>query len=150
MPLKVRFLTKSHTEKQRGRRIIKTKQWKAPSVHGAKEVSFNHIRHFLLKVFTFKIINDLYLHLRRSLCHRHLSNIALPPSTPWLCVPHFVRTLVYHSIFWKPPPHLTNAPHIWCEGLAPHVRRTYNITRKGKTSAGVWWMVRHIGRENWR
>ena len=80
----------------------------------------------------------------------HLSDIALPPSPPWHCVPYSIRTLVYHSIFWKLPPHLTNAPHIWCEGLAPHVRRTYNITRIGKTSAGVWWMVRHIGRENWR
>ena len=29
MPLKVRFLTKSHTEKRRGRRIIKTKQWES-------------------------------------------------------------------------------------------------------------------------
>ena len=29
MPLKVRFLTKCHTEKRRGRRIIKTKQWKS-------------------------------------------------------------------------------------------------------------------------
>ena len=29
MLLKVRFLTKCHTEKRRGRRIIKTKQWKS-------------------------------------------------------------------------------------------------------------------------
>ena len=29
MPLKVRFLTKCHTEKRRERRIIKTKQWKS-------------------------------------------------------------------------------------------------------------------------
>ena len=29
MPLKVRFLRKCHTEKRRGRRIIKTKQWKS-------------------------------------------------------------------------------------------------------------------------
>ena len=31
MPLKVRFLRKCHTEKRRGRRIIKTKQWKSRS-----------------------------------------------------------------------------------------------------------------------
>ena len=29
MPLKIRFLKKCHTEKRRGRRIIKTKQWKS-------------------------------------------------------------------------------------------------------------------------
>ena len=29
------------------------------------------------------------------------------------------------------------APHIWCEGLAQHVRRAYNITRIGKTVANV-------------
>ena len=29
MPFKVRFLKKCHTEKRRGRRIIKTKQWKS-------------------------------------------------------------------------------------------------------------------------
>ena len=29
MPLKVRFLTKCHTEARRGRRITKTKQWKS-------------------------------------------------------------------------------------------------------------------------
>ena len=29
MPLKVRFLTKCHTKKRRGRRIIKIKQWKS-------------------------------------------------------------------------------------------------------------------------
>ena len=29
------------------------------------------------------------------------------------------------------------APHIWCEGLAPHVWRTYNNTRIGKTSVGM-------------
>ena len=40
--------------------------------------------------------------------------------------------------FLEVPPHLTNAPHTKCEGLAPHVRRTYNIKRIGKTSAGVW------------
>lgn len=62
----------------------------------------------------------------------------LAPSTPFLCVPYSIRALVYHSIFWKPTPHLTNAPHIWCEGLAQHVRRAYNITRIGKTVANVW------------
>ena len=29
-------------------------------------------------------------------------------------------------------------PHTWCEDLTPHVRRTYNIKRIGKTSAGIW------------
>ena len=37
MPLKVRFLTKCHTEIRRGRRIIKTKQWKSRRCRRHKE-----------------------------------------------------------------------------------------------------------------
>ena len=37
MPLKVRFLTKCHTEKRRGQRIIKTKQWKPRRHHRCTE-----------------------------------------------------------------------------------------------------------------
>ena len=37
MPLKVRFLKKCHTEKRRGQRIIKTKQWKPRRHHRCTE-----------------------------------------------------------------------------------------------------------------
>ena len=104
MPLKVRFLTKCHTEKRRGRRIIKTKQWKSRRHRRCIErwSLFAHFfSNFMAKHLFPKLLRICTLYLRRSLCHWHLRDIAftsVPSVTP--CA-YYIRLLVYHSIFRK-------------------------------------------------
>ena len=69
MPLKVRFLTKCHTEKRRGRRIIKTKQWK----------SRRHRRCIERRSLFANSISNLYT--------KHLSQIIYQKSVRYTSVP---------------------------------------------------------------
>ena len=74
----------------------------APSVHRVREHVCHFYQQFIHKAFTPKQLSRICtLHLRRSLCRRHLRNISLfsVPSVT-LCA-LYVRVLVYHSIFRK-------------------------------------------------
>ena len=72
----------------------------APSVHRATELVCQFYWQFIYKTFIPKYLARICtLHLRRSLCRRHLRDIAftsVPSVTP--CA-YYIRLLVYHSIF---------------------------------------------------
>ena len=74
----------------------------APSVHRVTELVCQFYQQFIYKAFIPKQLSRICtLHLRRSLCRRHLRNIAftsVPSVTP--CA-YYIRVLVYHSIFRK-------------------------------------------------
>ena len=74
----------------------------APSVHRATELVCQFYQQFIYKAFIPKQLSRICtLHLRRSLCRRHLRDIAftsVPSVTP--CA-YYIRVLVYHSIFRK-------------------------------------------------
>ena len=71
----------------------------APSVHGATELVCQFYQQFIYKAFIPKQLSRICtLHLRRSLCRRHLRDIAFPSVPP--CA-YYIRVLVYHSIFRK-------------------------------------------------
>ena len=74
----------------------------APLVHRASEFVCQFYQQFIYKTFTSKqLLRICTLHFRRSLCRRHLRNIALfsVPSVT-LCA-LYERVLVYHSMFRK-------------------------------------------------
>ena len=74
----------------------------APSVHRATEFVCQSYSQFIYKAFIPKEFSRICtLYLRRSLYRRHLRNVALSPSPPWLRVPYNIRILLYHSIFRK-------------------------------------------------
>ena len=74
----------------------------APSGHRATELVCQFYQQFIHKAFTPKQLSRICtLHLRRSLCRRHLRDIvfsSVPSVTPCAL---YVRVLVYHSIFRK-------------------------------------------------
>ena len=98
------FLTKYHTEKRRGRRIIKTKQWKSRRHRQCMELRslFAHFfSNFMTKAFIPKVIKNLYA------TPLSLFVLSAPPlhcitSVPsvTLCA-YYIRRLVQHSIFRK-------------------------------------------------
>ena len=73
----------------------------APSVHRATELVCQFYQQFIYKAFTSKQLSRICtLYLRRSLCRRHLCDIALPPSLRYsVCL--LYKTFSYHSIFRK-------------------------------------------------
>ena len=74
----------------------------APSVHRATELVCQFYQQFIYKAFTSKQLSRICtLHLRRSLCRRHLRDIAFT-SVPFVnpCA-YYIRLLVYHSRFRK-------------------------------------------------
>ena len=78
-PSKLRSLTKCHTEGRRVRRDIKQVLvvTEAPSVRGATEIVSQFYQQFIYKAFTPKQLSEICtLHLRCSLCRRHLRDIA--------------------------------------------------------------------------
>ena len=104
MPLKVRFLRKCHTKKRRGRRIIKTKQWKSRRHRRCIERRslFAHFfSNFMTKAFIRKVIKNQYA---------TPPSLFVPSAPPWYCVTsvpsvtpcaYYIRRLVYHSISRK-------------------------------------------------
>ena len=86
----------------------------APSVHRATELVSTLFSNFMPKAFIPKELSRICtLHLRRSLCRRHLRDIAftsVPSVTP--CA-YYIRLLVYHSIFQKS--HNLFLCHLFCK-----------------------------------
>ena len=103
MPLKVRFLTKCHTEKRRVRRIIKTKRWKSQRHRRCIErrsLSAHFFSNFIPKVFP-KSYQESVRYTSVALCAVGTSvtlRYLRPSVTP--CA-YYIRRLVYHSIFQK-------------------------------------------------
>lgn len=104
-PPKFWTLTKCHTEKWRVRRVIKTKQWQSQKHRRCIErrrqfASF--IRDSIPKAFISDVIKNQYATppslfvLSVPPCHC----LYLHPSLS-LCVPYYMRVLVYQSIFRK-------------------------------------------------
>ena len=76
---KLRSLMKCHTEERRVRRDIKKALvgTEVPSVRGATEIVCQFYWQFIYKSFTPKELSEICtLYLRRSLCRRHLRDIA--------------------------------------------------------------------------
>ena len=102
---KFRTLTKCHTEKRRVRRVIKTRHWQSRRHRWCVERR---------RQFAYSISN-LYktLHPKRVIRNLYATPLLLfvslhPPCHclylrhhPSLCVPYYIRVLVYHSIFRK-------------------------------------------------
>ena len=101
-----------------------------------RRIFANFVRDLCSNHLSQKLSVICMLHLRCSMCHRHLRAMPLPPSSPSLRVPYYVRFLVYHFILkknrkrsgWgaaKPSTQYVRsinttcaeAPHISCEGL---------------------------------
>ena len=103
IPFEIRTLKKPHTEKRRTRRIIKYKAivvTEAPSVHRATELVCQFYWQFIYKTFIPKYLARICtLHLRRSLCRRHLRNIVRYLRLSVTPCAYYIRLLVYHSIF---------------------------------------------------
>ena len=104
MPLKVRFLTKCHTEARRGRRITKTKQWKLRRHRRcierrslfANSISLN------AKCLSQNSYQEFVRHTSVALCAVGTSVILCVTSVPSVtpCA-YYIRLLVYHSISRK-------------------------------------------------
>ena len=72
----------------------------APSVHRATELVCQICQPFIYKAFTPKYLSLIcMLHLRCSLCRRHLCNIGFTSVPSVTLCALYVRVLVYHSIF---------------------------------------------------
>ena len=104
MPLKVRFLRKCYTEKRRGRRIIKTKQWKSQRHRRCIELR-SLIANSISNLYTKRLSQNSYQESVRytsvALCAVGTSvtlRYLRPSVTP--CA-YYIRRLVYHSIFQK-------------------------------------------------
>ena len=101
---KLSSLTKGHTEKRRGQRIIKKAMevTEAPLVRRATEFFLPILLAiYIQSVYPKKLSRICTLHLCYSMCRRHLRDIAftsVPSVTP--CA-YYIRVLVYHSIFRK-------------------------------------------------
>ena len=145
-PLKLSSLTKCHTEGRRVRRDIKQTMevTEAPSVRGATEIVCQFCQQFIYKTFIPKELSEICtLHLRRSLCHRHLCDIAFISvlsvalcallykcfslslhisEEPYLYIPLFHicgRVIINLFPFLS---HRMEVQHIWCGCLARIVR----------------------------
>ena len=70
----------------------------APSVHRATELVCQFYQQFIYKAFTSKQLSRICtLYLRRSLCRRHLRDIALPPSLRYsVCLLYKTFSLSLH------------------------------------------------------
>ena len=107
MLLKVRFLKKCHTETRRKRRIIKTKQWKSRRHRRCIERR-SLLANSISNLYTKRLSQNSY---QESVCYTSVAlcvvgtSVTLPlsPPPPSLCVPYYMRVLVYHSIFRKNP-----------------------------------------------
>ena len=113
MPLKVRFLTKCHTEARRGRRITKTKQWK--SRRHRRCIERRSLFANSISLNTKRLSQNSYQEFVRytsvTLCAVGTSvTLCLPPSPP--CA-YYIRLLVYHSIFQKS--HNLFLYHLFCK-----------------------------------
>ena len=104
MPLKVRFLTKCHTEKRRGRRFIKTKQWKSRRHRRCIErrsLFANSISNLYTKRLSPNSYQESVRYTSVALCAVGTSvtlRYLRPSVTP--CA-YYIRLLVYQSIFQK-------------------------------------------------
>ena len=104
-PSKLRSLTKCHTEGRRGRRIIKTKQWKSRRHRRCTERR-SLFANSISNLYTKRLPQNSYQEFVRYtsvalLCRRHLRDIvfsSVPSVTP--CA-YYIRRLVSHSIFRK-------------------------------------------------
>ena len=101
---KLSSLTKGHTEKRRGRRIIKTKQWKSRRHHRRTEqrsLFANSISNLYTKRLPQNIYQESVHCTSVALCAVGTSvslHTSVPSVTP--CA-YYIRLLVYHSIFRK-------------------------------------------------
>ena len=105
MPLKVRFLRKCHMEARRGRRIIKTKQWKSRRHRRCIERR-RLFANSISNLYTKRLPQNSYQESVRYtsvalLCRRHLLNIAFTSVPSVTLCAYYIRLLVYHSIFQK-------------------------------------------------
>ena len=156
-PLKLSSLTKCHTEGRRVRRDIKQVLvvTEAPSVRGATEIVYQFCQQFIYKAFIPKELSEICtLHLRRSLCHRHLCDIVFISvlsvalcallykrfslslhisEEPYLCRAQFhicgrviINLLI---IVWRFSTYGADAQHVWCERLTPMVRMLYKLAK---------------------
>lgn len=74
----------------------------APSVHRATEIVCQFYQQFIYKAFTPKQLSRICtLYLCRSLCRRHLCDIAFTSVLSVVPCAYYIRLLVYHSIFRK-------------------------------------------------
>ena len=116
MPLKVRFLTKCHTEARRGRRITKTKQWK--SRRHRRCIERRSLFANSISLNTKRLSQNSYQEFVRytsvALCavgtSVTLCVTSVPSVTP--CA-YYIRLLVYHSIFQKS--HNLFLCHLFCK-----------------------------------
>ena len=104
MLLKVRFLRKCHTEVRRGRRIIKTKQWKSRRHRRCIERR-SLFANSISNLYTKRLPQNYY---QESVRYTSVTQCAVAP--PCHCITsvlsvtpcaYYIRLLVYHSIFWK-------------------------------------------------
>ena len=119
--------------KQNARRHRRCKELRRKFANFVRDLCSNHLSQKLSGICT--------LRLRCSMCHRHLRAMPLPPFSPSLRVPYYVRFLVYHFIpkknhkrsglgAAKPSTQYVRsinttcaeAPHISCEGLVPFLK----------------------------
>ena len=89
--LRLGFWGNSHTEKRRGRRIIKTKQWKSRRHRWCTErrsLFANFISNLYTKRLSQSIYQEFVCYTSVALCAVGSSvTLRLPPSPPWLRVP---------------------------------------------------------------
>ena len=106
MPLKVRFLTKCHTEARRERRITKTKQWK--SRRHRRCIERRSLFANSISLNTKRLSQNSYQEFVR------YTSVALCTSVPSVtpCA-YYIRLLVYHSIFQKS--HNLFLCHLFCK-----------------------------------
>ena len=127
----------------------------APSVHRATEIVCQFYQQFIYKAFIPTELSGICtLHLRRSLCRRHLRVIAFISvlsvalcallykrfslslhisEEPYLCTPQFhicgrviINLLI---IVWRFSTYGADAQHVWCERLTPMVRMLYKLAK---------------------
>ena len=130
----------------------------APSVHRATEIVYQFCQQFIYKAFIPKGLSEIFtLHLRRSLCHRHLRDIAFISvlsvalcallykrfslslhisEEPYLCRPQFhicgrviINLFPFLVIVWRFSTYGADAQHVWCERLTPMVRMLYKLAK---------------------
>ena len=90
------------TERTEGYQSKTMEVTEAPSVHRATEVVCTLFLATLCpKHLSQKLSRICRLHLRRSLCRQHLSDIAFTSVPSVTLCAYYIRRLVYHSIFQK-------------------------------------------------
>ena len=124
---KFRTLTKCHTEKRRVRRVIKTRHWQSRRRRWCVE----RRRQFANSISNLYKNPSSQKSYQESLCYTSVALCVIAPSVPllylrhppFLCVPYYIRVLVYHSIFRKN----LKIPQYESSCHSCHKRTAYNL-----------------------